>query len=310
MMSVCLQYLLDAEGAIIADGGMGTLLFARGLQRGSSPELWNVEQPDVVRQIHADYIAAGAQIILTNSFGGNRLRLKSHGLDGRVAELNRSAAVLARAEADRAGHAVAVAGSIGPTGALLELLGDLEYDEAVAVFAEQAAALVAGGVDALWVETMSDLNEVRAALEGCAQAAPDVPRVATMTFDTHGRTMMGVTPEAAVKAISELGVLAMGANCGNGPDELEAVIAKMHAAGATMPLVAKANAGLPHVVDGAATYDATPAVMAGYARRVRGNGARIVGSCCGSTPEHIRAIAGALKAPPTRTPLPTTPESA
>ncbi len=296
-MAVSLQNLLDSQAVVVADGGMGTLLFARGLVRGSAPELWNVEHPDAVRQIHADYIAAGAQIVLTNSFGGSRLRLKSHGLDGRAAELNRAAALLARAEADRADHPVVVAGSMGPTGALLAPLGDLEYDEAVAVFAEQAAALVEGGVDVLWVETMSDLAEVKAALDGCAQAVPDVPRVATMTFDTRGRTMMGVTPQAAAQTIAGLNVAALGANCGKGPDELEASIAAMHAAGVEIPLVAKANAGLPRMAGEATVYDATPAVMGEYAVRVRDLGARIIGACCGSTPDHVRAIAEALRAP-------------
>jgi len=295
-MQTTWQALLAAGQPIIADGGMGTMLIARGLPRGTAPELWNVERPDDVRAIHRAYVQAGAQIILTNSFGGNRLRLGMHGLAERGAELNRAAARLARAEADAVPQPVIVAGSIGPTGQMLAPMGTLPPEEAAAAFAEQAEALVAGGADVLWIETMSDLEEVRAAVAGCRGAAPEVPVVATMTFDTRGRTMMGTTPEQAATALSELGVVALGANCGKGPDELEAAIGRMQGAGPGVPLVAKANAGAPRLEGGVAVYDATPDVMAAYALRVRALGAGIIGACCGSTPEHIRAIAGALAA--------------
>ncbi|GAB4419656.1 MAG: betaine--homocysteine S-methyltransferase [Anaerolineae bacterium] len=287
--------LLASADVVVADGGMGTMLIARGLPRGTAPELWNVERPDEVRAIHRAYIEAGAQIILTNSFGGNRLRLEPHGVTGRVAELNRAAAQLARAEADAAPTPVLVAGSMGPTGQMLAPMGTLSFDDAVAAFAEQAAALVQGGVDVLWIETMSDLEEVRAAVEGCRQAAPDVPVVSTMTFDTRGRTMMGVTPERAAQEIGGLGVVALGANCGKGPDELEASIARMGSAGPVVPLIAKANAGAPRLEGDHAVYDATPEDMAHYAQRVHALGARIIGACCGSTPEHIRAMAQVLR---------------
>lgn len=293
-MRTTLHTLLAAGTPVIADGGMGTMLIGLGLARGESPEIWNVERPDDVRRVHRAYIEAGAQIILTNSFGGNRLRLGMHGQAERAVELNTAAARLARAEADAAERPVVVGGSMGPTGQMLAPMGTLAFEEAAAVFAEQAGALVAGGVDVLWIETMSDLEEVRAAVEGCRSVAPDMPVVATMTFDTRGRTMMGVTPERALGALRELGVLALGANCGNGPDELEAAIARMHATGIDVTLVAKANAGLPRMEGGVAIYDATPEVMAAYAVRVRDQGARIIGACCGSTPDHIRAIARAL----------------
>jgi 5-methyltetrahydrofolate--homocysteine methyltransferase len=294
-MKTTLQALLDAGGTIIADGAMGSLLFSMGLERGASPELWNVEQPDKVASAHRAYLLAGTQVILTNTFGGTRPRLATHGLGDRVAELNRAAAQIAKAEVEAAPHLAAVAGDIGPTGQMLEPLGELTFDEAAAAFEEQARALVEGGVSALWIETMSDLEEVRAAVEGCRRAAPDLPLIATMTFDTKGRTMMGVTPEKALRTLSEFNLVALGANCGNGPDELEAALTKMHAAGAALPLVAKANAGIPRMQDGETIYDATPADMAGYAVRVRGQGARIIGACCGSTPAHIQAIAEALK---------------
>lgn len=294
-MKTTLQSLLDSAAPVVADGGMGSMLFALGLSRGHSPELWNVEQPENVRSVHREYIEAGAQIVLTNSFGGNRIRLSAHNLDHRTHELNRAAAQLARAEADAAAHPVVVAGSMGPTGKMLEPLGDLAFEEAEAAFAEQAGALVEGGVDVLWIETMSDLEEVRAAFEGCRRAAPDVPVVATMTFDTRGRTMMGVTPERALNTLDEFGVIALGANCGNGPDEIEGVIGKMHTTNPGVALVAKANAGLPHMEGDAAVYDASPEIMAAYAQRARDAGARIIGACCGSTPAHIQAIAAVLR---------------
>ena len=291
------QHLIETQEVIIADGGMGTLLLARGLERGSAPELWNVEHPEVVRNIHASYVAAGAQIILSNSFGANRLRLSAHHLEARAVELNTAAARLARTEADRADYAVLVAGSMGPTGILLEPLGELRYEDAVAAFSEQASALIDGGVDVLWIETMSDLMEVRAAVEACQKIALSVPRVTTMTFDTHGRTMMGVTPEKALTTMRELGVAALGANCGNGPAELESVIEAMRRLDSESILIAKANAGHPHMEGQRTTYDATPEIMAAYARRAHDLGARIIGSCCGSTPDHTRAIATALREP-------------
>lgn len=285
--------LLASGRPIVADGGMGTMLFSAGMPRGQAPERWNVERPEVVRGIHAAYIQAGAQIILTNTFGGSRIRLGVHGLADRAAALNAAAVQLARAEADSAPEAVAVGGSIGPTGAILEPLGELLFDEAVSAFEEQARALA--GVDVFWIETMSDLEEVRAAVTGCRNASPDTPIVATMTFDSRGRTMMGVRPEQAVAALTELGVIALGANCGNGPSEVESVVEKMRQANPEAVLIAKANAGMPHMQGEIAVYDATPEVMADYARRVLEQGARIVGACCGSTPDHVRSIAGALQ---------------
>lgn len=294
-MKTTLQALLSSGRPIVADGAMGTMLFSLGLKHGHAPELWNVEQPEKVRAVYRGYIEAGSQIILTNTFGGTRIRLEKHRVSGRAAELNEAAARLARQEADAAAAPVVVAGSLGPTGQMLAPYGRLSQEEASAAFEEQARALVAGGVDVLWIETMSDLNEVTAAVEGCERAAPGFPRVATLTFDTKGRTMMGVTPEQAVAALGELAVLALGGNCGNGPDELEIVMQKMHAASPEAVLVAKANAGLPHMVEGQIVYDATPEVMAEFALRLRAAGATIIGACCGSTPDHIRAIAGALR---------------
>ncbi len=311
-----LDLLANNDGPIIADGGMGTMLMAVGLLFGDPPEQWNMlpEKQSHIRAIHRGYLDAGAQIILTNSFGGSPFRLKLHNLHGQVFELNRAAAELARAEAgDRV-----VAGDIGPSGELFEPMGALTYAAAVAGFAAQAAGLAAGGVDLLWIETMSDLNEVRAAVAGARQAVPDLPVVATMTFDTRGFTMMGVSPAEAVAVLAELGLAAGGGNCGNGPDEIEGVIHGMRVAleaggwglethsprspasslqspASRFPLIAKSNAGMPEIIDGRAVYSGTPEVMAEYARRVRALGADIIGACCGSTPDHIRAMAQALR---------------
>ncbi len=289
--------LLAQGGPIVADGGMGTMLMAAGLLFGDPPEQWNVlpEKRALVGAVHRGYFEAGAQIILTNSFGGSPFRLKLHNLQGHVFELNRAAAELARAET---GELAVVAGSIGPSGELFEPMGALTYTAAVEGFEAQAEGLAAGGVDVFWVETMSDLNEVRAAVAGARRAAPDIPIVATMTFDTRGFTMMGVSPAEAVGALAELGLAAIGGNCGNGPDEIEAVIYAMRRTNRGIPLVAKSNAGMPQIVDDRAVYSGTPEIMAEYARRVRGCGATIVGACCGSTPAHIRAIAEALRGMP------------
>ena len=202
--------LLASAGPILADGAMGTMLFEAGLMSGDSPERWNVERPDVIRGIHRAYRDAGSRILLTNTFGGNRFRLALHGLDTRVAEVNEAAARLAGEVAHAPGCDAVVAGDIGPSGAILAPLGDLERADAVKGFAEQAAALHAGGVDVFWIETMSALEEVEAAVEGARQAAPGVPIVVTMSFDTHGCTMMGVRPEQAAKELTALGAVTAG----------------------------------------------------------------------------------------------------
>ena len=287
--------LLAEGGPILADGALGTMLFAAGLQFGDPPETWNVAHPEVVRRIHRGYLDAGSRIVMTNTFGGNRLRLALHGLEGRVAELNRTAAILLRAEVDAAGGRALVAGDIGPTGEIMAPLGTLDASEAEDVFAEQASALIAGGVDLIWIETMSHLSEIEAAIKGVRRASPGIPIVATMTFDTRGFTMMGVSPEAAVTALAAAGADAVGGNCGNGPDELLPVIEKMHAIAPDVVLVAKSNAGMPELVDLRAVYRAEPPLMAEAALGFRAAGARIVGACCGSTPAHLAAMAETLR---------------
>ena len=294
-MRTSLQDLLAGGKPVVADGAMGTMLMDLGLEQGHAPEPWNVEQAARVRSVYHGYIEAGAQIILTNTFGGSRVRLDMHGLGARAYELNRAGAALARQEADAAPHPVVVAGSMGPTGQMLEPYGLLSMADAIAAFEEQARALIDGGADVLWIETMSDLAEVQAAVDGARRVDPKFPLVTTMTFDTNGRTMMGVTPEQALEALSAHGVIALGGNCGRGPDELEVAVRKMRALNPNAVLVAKANAGVPHMEDGVTVYDATPAVMAEYALKLYQDGAQIVGACCGSTPAHIRAIADALR---------------
>ena len=287
------EHLL-AEGPILADGAMGTMLFAAGLTAGEAPERWNLDHPDRVRAIHRGYLDAGARIVLTNTFGANRFRLALHGLQDRVAELNLAAARLLRDEIAAAGVHALAAGDIGPSGELLVPLGTLDPDAAADAFAEQAAALVAGGVDLLWIETMSDLGELEAAVRGARRAAPEIPLVATMSFDTHGRTMMGVTPAQAAETLAALGVDALGANCGRGPDEALAVVEAMRRAAPHLPIVAKPNVGLPELTGTQAVYRTEPAVMAEWALRFRDAGATIIGACCGSTPAHLAAMARAL----------------
>jgi len=288
--------LLDGHKVVIADGAMGTMLFSAGLQFGDPPEAWNVSEPNLVRRIHRGYLEAGSQIVMTNTFGCNRLRLALHGLDTRVAELNQTAAVLLRTEVDANGGEALVAGDIGPSGAIMAPTGTLEFDDAVDLFAEQAGALVAGGVDLIWIETMSDLTEIKAAIQGVRRVAPGIPLIATMTFDTRGRTMMGVTPEQAVIALDAWGADAVGGNCGNGPDEIVTVIERMRAVAPNVRLVAKSNAGMPVLVDMRAVYKSEPAEMARQALAMREAGATIIGGCCGSTPEHVRAIAALVTA--------------
>lgn len=294
-MNRFLTLLHDAEKnetPIMLDGAMGTMLMAAGLMFGDPPDQWNIlpDKKDKVRSVYRGYLDAGSQIILTNSFGGTSYRLKMHNLQSQVFEINKAAAALAREEAgDRV-----VAGSIGPTGELFEPMGNMTYEGAVDAFAAQAEGLAAGGADVLWVETMSDLQEVRAAIEGAQRAAPQLPVATTMTFDTRGFTMMGVSPVQAISEISHLNIAAIGGNCGNGPDELEAVIFSMRRENKNIPLIAKSNAGMPVLVGGKTIFNATPDVMRHHAKRFRALGATLIGGCCGNTPTHVAAMRDAL----------------
>lgn len=287
------EKFLDSREAVLLDGAMGTMMFGLGMPAGHPPEEWNVSNPAALRQIHKAYVEAGSDIILTNSFGGTCYRLKLHDLQDRVYELNHAAATIAREVADAADREVMVAGSIGPSGELLEPMGSMSYSDCAAAFADQARGLAEGGVDVLWIETMSDLNEVRAAFEG-ARRVTDLPICATLSFDTAGRSMMGVTGEMMVQELADMGFAALGANCGNNLPEIEAAIYQMRAANPTIPLIAKANAGIPQWVGEELVYNGTPDVMAGYAHRVNTYGAKLIGGCCGTGPEHIRRMRAVL----------------
>jgi 5-methyltetrahydrofolate--homocysteine methyltransferase len=278
---------------VLFDGGMGTLLQDRGLDDGGAGELWNVERPELVREAHASYAAAGAHILTTNTFGGSRPRLAMHGLEDRVHELNAAAASIARAVADDCG--ALVAGDLGPTGELLEPLGTMSPAQAEEIFAEQLAGLREGGIDLVLVETMSDLGEAEAAIRAARSVVPDVPVAATMSFDTNLRTMMGVRPGEAAVALAAAGADAVGANCGRGPEEMEAIAEQLAEARPDgVLLIAQSNAGLPQVVGDHFEYDRSPADLAEHARLLRKLGIDLVGGCCGSTPEHIAAMRDAL----------------
>jgi 5-methyltetrahydrofolate--homocysteine methyltransferase len=229
-------------------------------------------------------------VITTNTFGGTRFRLARENLEAHVHEFNLAGAKLAREVADAADHEVLVAGDIGPSGEIMAPLGILTSEDARSAFAEQAAALAEGGVDFFLIETMSALDEIEAAIEGI-RSASSLPIAATMTFDTRFRTMMGVKPVQALEALHGWGIRVIGANCGNGPDEIERVIGEMAAVKpADVYLIAQSNAGLPKYLDKKISYDGTPEVMAGYALKMKGLGISYIGACCGSTPAHIAAM--------------------
>ena len=292
---------------LLADGAMGTNLFAIGLAAGEAPERWNLDQPEQVRALHQSFVDAGSDLFLTNSFGGNRYRLALHGLETDVGNVNRKAAEIAREVADAADRRVLVAGSLGPTGELIEPLGKISFEDARSAFSEQIAGLVDGGIDVIWIETISAPEELRAALE--AAAAFDVPVCATMSFDMDGRTLMGLTPGTFATLAQEHGLDAYGANCGVGVSDLMGSVLAMAAAAKTVGadpkgrnghndnspvLIAKANCGVPRFVDGNIVYDGSPEVMATFAVLARAAGARIIGGCCGTTAVHVAAMRQAL----------------
>jgi methionine synthase I (cobalamin-dependent) len=290
-----LTALLAGRPVVMFDGGMGTLLQERGLDDGGAGELWNVDEPDAISAIHREYATAGATVLTTNTFGGTKPRLAMHGLGDRVVEINRSAAAIARSVADE--HGILVAGDLGPTGELLSPLGALEQADAQALFEEQLTGLVAGGIDLVLIETMSDLGEVAAAVAAARAVAPDLPIVATLSFDTNLRTMMGVTPAQAVAALAASGVEAVGANCGRGPEEMEQIAEQLASArpdGSDLLLIAQSNAGLPVLIGDRFGYDVPAEDLADHARRLHDIGIDLIGACCGSTPAHVAAMHDAL----------------
>jgi len=278
-----------AERPLVCDGAMGTMLMASGVE-SRVPEEINLISPDVVRKIHLAYVSAGADVITTNSFGGNRPKLAKSEMEELLGQVNLEAARIAR---EAAGDSLFVAGDIGSTGELLDPLGTLGYDAAVAIFREQAEALAEGGVDLFIVETMFDLNEARAALEGVHSTG--LPVICTMTFDTRGRTMMGVSPAQAVEVLREGGAVAVGANCGVGPEETLKSIEQMHQADPTIWLAAQPNAGVPSMQGDRTVYSIDAEGMASFVQGFLDQGVRLMGSCCGSSPEFTRAIARVVK---------------
>jgi len=285
---------LHSGEVLVADGAMGTLLQQRGLKPGECPEEWCVSHPTVVRGIAEEYVRAGANVVETNSFGGNRLKLASYGLAHRAGELARAAAALAKEAVGDRGY---VAASVGPTGRFLEPLGDVTPEEMLAAFAEQVVALAEGGADAICIETMTALEEAELAIRA-AKENTNLPVIATMTFDKGARgyrTMMGVSPQQAARQLLEFGADVVGSNCGNGIAQMAEIIAEMHAAAPHALLLVNANAGVPVLEGGVAVFRETPEDMAARVGDLVAAGASIIGGCCGTTPAHIRAIAQAVR---------------
>ncbi len=288
-----LRDLLGGDFPVLFDGGMGTLLQERGLEGGGSGELWNVEHPDIIRKIHTEYAEAGARVLTTNTFGGTEPRLTMHGLGDRVHELNEAAASIAHEVAQQ--HGSYVAGDLGPTGELMFPMGTMDEEQATALFEAQLRGLVAGGIDLVLIETMSDLTEVKAAIAAAEKVAPNLPIVATLSFDTNLHTMMGVAPAQAVSELDETSADAVGANCGRGLAELESIMAAMvDVRRDDLLLVGQSNAGLPHLVGDQFVYDASIDDVAAHAVRLRELGIDLIGSCCGSTPAFTAAMRDAL----------------
>ena len=291
-----LESLLAEKSFLLADGATGTNLFAMGLETGDAPELWNLNHPERIASHYASFIAAGSDILLTNSFGGTHFRLQLHQAGAQLAEINQAAARIACEVVSTVDRTVIVAGSMGPTGELMEPMGRLTKTAAVAAFSEQAEALQMGGAQVLWIETMSSLAEAQAAIAGASVTG--LPIVCTFSFDTNGRSMMGVTPASVVAACqhSQPSPFACGSNCGVGAAELVVGICNMRQApgGDQMILVAKANCGIPEYIDGHINYNGTPELMANYACLAVDAGAHIIGGCCGTSPTHIAAMRAAL----------------
>ena len=297
-MANALTKLLETRDWLLADGATGTNLFNLGLEAGDAPEMWNIDKPENIRTLYKGAVDAGSDLFLTNTFGGNASRLKLHNAVDQVHELNRVGAAIGRDIADASGRTVIVAGSVGPTGDIMSPMGTLTHKIAVEMFHEQAEGLKAGGADVLWVETISAPEEFRAAAEAFALA--DMPWCGTMSFDTAGRTMMGLTSTDMAKMVGKLDhqPIGYGANCGVGASDLLRTILGIAEHSGDATLISKGNAGIPKYHDGHIHYDGTPALMGDYAVLARNCGARIIGGCCGTTPEHLVAMRASLENTP------------
>ena len=291
-MRTSLSDLLATGNVLLADGATGTNYMMNGLGPGEPPEFWVTDRPDDVMELHQQFVDAGADIILTNTFGCNPHRLKLHNAQARTYELAKGAAELARRVADASPRPVVVAGSVGPTGELFEPMGALNHDAAVASFADEIRGLRDGGADVAWIETMSSPEEVHAAVTAAIEGG--MPYVVTCSYDTAGRTMMGLMPGAMAQTLADEPVppLAMGANCGVGASDILVTLLEMD--GSPHPLVSKGNCGVPHFVGTEIVYTGTPELMAKYATMAIDAGAQIVGGCCGTSPEHLASMRVAI----------------
>ena len=293
---ISLDRLSEAK-FLLADGATGTNLFLKGLLTGDAPELWNLKQSKKIAELHNDFLEAGSQLILTNSFGGSSCRLKLHNEEKRVREINFAASEIAKECADKFQETKFVAGSVGPTGELFEPLGLLTYDDAVEIFHEQMDALKGGGADIIWIETISALDELKAAIDAANRTG--LPVCCTLSFDTHGSTMMGISPETFVRFCEDSNLASYGANCGVGPSEMVDTIFQIKKyQNDDLPIIAKGNCGIPSYQEGKIIYSGTPEIMSRYALMAFTAGAKIVGGCCGTTPIHIRAMRNALEKAP------------
>ncbi len=290
-MSNSFTKALAEKGYLLMDGATGTNLFDMGLVSGDAPELWNDEYPDRVLTLNGGFVDAGSDVILTNTFGGNAMRLKLHSSEHRVSELNEKATEIAQSAASRSDRDVLVAGSMGPLGELIEPIGTLEQEVAAQAFIDQAQALERGGCDLIWIETISSREELIAAATGAMST--DLPFVACGSFDTNGRTMMGISPAEFVEICLEMEVqpIAVGSNCGVGPAQTVAATLEMSNAYPNMfHYVAKANCGIPVWEGTQIRYTATPEQMYTYSQIARSTGATIIGGCCGTKYDHVRQM--------------------
>jgi 5-methyltetrahydrofolate--homocysteine methyltransferase len=278
------------ERVLVLDGAMGTMLQERGLQPGQSPEELNLTMPEVVAGVHREYREAGADIIVTNSFGGTRPKLSHYGLEERLYEINARAVTIAREAAGADGY---VAASMGPTGRFVEPVGDCTFDEMAAIFREQARPLIEAGADIITLETFLDIKEIRAAVIAVRELSADIPVIAMLTFDDNGRSVLGTPPEAAAITLEAVGADVVGSNCGLGVDGIYGILSAMRRV-TRLPLISQANAGLPLLREGRTVFPGTPEEMTAYHDRMLELGVRIIGGCCGTTPAHIRAIREAL----------------
>ncbi|MCD4671621.1 MAG: homocysteine S-methyltransferase family protein [Anaerolineaceae bacterium] len=284
---------LQTGEILVSDGATGTNLQKRGLPHGVTAEQWMLDQPNQIERLYRDFIQAGSDIILTCTFGGSSVRLEHTGMTGKTAEVNQQASLLARKAAE--GTNVLIAGSIGPSGQMLKPLGPLAIDDAIKSFAEQAKALEEGGVDLLVIETQFDITEASSAIQG-AQSVTKLPIVCSFSYDRGTRTMMGVKPAQMAKAIAPLGVVALGVNCGRSLEENLIVLQELKQ-NTDLPIWFKPNAGMPELDENDnPAYSVNPAQMGRNVPLWIETGARIIGGCCGNSPEHVQAIAEAVKA--------------